>query len=174
MRTLFLLRHAKSSWDDAAQRDFDRPLNARGHDAARTIGRAMRARGFAVDAILASPARRVVETLDGLQQALGWPLDVEFDESLYHASAGHLLHRIRATATAIDRLLVVGHNPGLHDLLHDLVDPTASRDASPARFVTGALAECQLPVERWTDVAAGKARLIALTTPRSLTDKDPG
>lgn len=168
MKILFVLRHAKSSWDDAAQRDFDRPLNARGRDAAAAIGRALLANGFAVDAIIASPARRVVETLDGIAQALGRPLTAEFDESLYHASAGHLIRRIRAADDAIDRLLMVGHNPGLQQLLFDLAAPGGLRDQVSANFPTGALAELHLSVERWADVDAGLAQFVALTVPRDL------
>lgn len=168
MKTLFVLRHAKSSWDAPGQRDADRPLNTRGRAAAAAIGRALRDRDFAVDAILASTARRVVETLDGIAQAFGRPLDVTFDETFYHASAGHLLRRIRAADSAVGRLLLVGHNPGLQQLVLDLAGPGGLRDAVAAKFPTGALAELHLPVERWAEVGAGAAQLVGLTTPRDL------
>jgi phosphohistidine phosphatase len=73
MKILTLLRHAKSGWDDPVARDFDRPLNPRGRRAARTIGREMKAQGLAFDLVMASPARRVIETLEEVAAAYGAP-----------------------------------------------------------------------------------------------------
>ena len=90
MKTLTLLRHAKSGWDDPALSDFDRPLNARGRSAARAMGHEMRALGLGWDRIVASPAARVTETIDGLAESYG-PLAPVYDEAVYLASIETLL-----------------------------------------------------------------------------------
>src|SRR5918993_1451085 len=108
MKTLTLLRHAKSSWDNPAASDFDRPLNKRGHRAARAMGHALRDQGLTFDAVLASPAARVVETLAGVEASYGEPLDAEYDRRVYLGSADLLLQLVRLTDDAADRLLLVG------------------------------------------------------------------
>ena len=98
MKVLTLLRHAKSSWDHPAVRDFDRPLNKRGRKAARTIGHELQAQGLAFDAVLASPAKRVVETVAELAGGYGQALNPEFDDRIYMASAASLLSGGRAAS----------------------------------------------------------------------------
>src|SRR5690348_9511197 len=117
MKILTLLRHAKSGWDDPALRDFDRPLNSKGRVAARAVGRAMRARGFEFDAILASPALRVTETLHDVGEGYGRLFATVEDPDLYLASPAILLDRIQCVDDKVARLLVVGHNPGLEQLV---------------------------------------------------------
>jgi phosphohistidine phosphatase len=173
MKILTLLRHAKSGWDDPVTRDFDRPLNPRGRRAARTVGREMKALGLAFDLVLASMARRVIETLDEVAAAYG-PLDPDFDERLYLAGTQTLLEIVRQ-APDVDRLLLVGHNPGLEELALRL----SRRDADPLRaevevkYPTGTLVEIELPVDRWSDVAEGEGRIARLIRPRDL-DPDLG
>src|SRR5206468_9601897 len=90
MKILTLLRHAKSGWDDPVKRDFDRPLNPRGRRAARTVGREMRNLGLAYDRVVASPARRVVETIEEVAHAFG-PLEPDYDERVYLAPTATLV-----------------------------------------------------------------------------------
>ena len=111
MKTLTLLRHAKSDWDDPATRDFDRPLNRRGKAAARAMGREMRALKLGFDAVLASPAMRVVGTLAGLAEGYGRDLGAVCDERMYLAAEVTLLDIVRDTGDDIDRLLNLVHNP---------------------------------------------------------------
>ncbi|WP_129791649.1 histidine phosphatase family protein [Sphingosinicella sp. CPCC 101087] len=173
MKTLTLLRHAKSGWDDPALRDFDRPLNKRGRRAARTIGREMRARGLAFDAIVASPAARVVETLADVAHGYGGPIDPEFDPRVYLASAATLLELVREANDSADRLLLVGHNPGLEMLALLLTEAEPSnglrRDLAE-KYPTATLAEIALPVDHWNEVEAGSGRLSRFIRPR---DVDP-
>ena len=115
MKTLFLLRHAKSDWP-AGVRDFDRPLNARGKAAALAMGRELRRLGPAADQILASPAARVVDTLAMVADGYGGRMAVNFHEDLYLAPPETLLGVIRAADDRKGSLLVVGHNPGLQHL----------------------------------------------------------
>ncbi len=170
MKTLTLLRHAKSGWDDAATSDFDRPLNRRGQAAARAMGREMRALGLAFDAAYASPARRVVETLAGATESYGRALDPAFDRNLYLAPTDTLLEIVRGADDAGDRLLLVGHNPGFERLALLLTreEGDAARAEIATKYPTGALAEIALPIGHWRDAAPGIGRLVRFIRPRDL------
>ena len=169
MKSLTLLRHAKSGWDDPALRDFDRPLNPRGRRAARTVGAEMKARGLGFDLVLASPARRVTETLDEVAAGYG-ALAPEYDERLYLASAAILLEFVRKAPDSAARLLLVGHNPGLEELALGLTasDDGGLRSEVEVKYPTGTVAEIRLPVERWADVRAGAGRIVRFIRPRDL------
>jgi phosphohistidine phosphatase len=170
MRSLTLLRHAKSSWDDESLDDFHRPLNERGERAARAMGKHLAAKGAKFDLILASPARRVVETLECLAEG-GWdPKPVRYDQAIYHGSTGGLLEIVRSTADDVRRLMLVGHNPALGMLALQLAeeDEEGLRAAVSAKYPTGALAEMALDIESWDDAAPQCGRLVAFTPPRSL------
>jgi phosphohistidine phosphatase len=169
MKSLTLLRHAKSGWDDPVSRDFDRPLNPRGRKAARTVAREMKAQGLAFDLVLASPARRVVETLDEVAAAYG-AIGAGFDQRLYLASTATLMEIVRATADSVERLLLVGHNPGLEELALCLSgrDEGGLRGEVEVKYPTGTVAEIALPVERWTEVSEGAGRLVRFIRPRDL------
>ena len=162
MRTLWLLRHAKSSWDDPALPDHDRPLAPRGLKAGKRIRRWAADHEVRPDLVLCSTAARARETLALVQPALGSP-GVRFEVGLYHASAEFLLVRLRALDAHLDDVLLIGHNPGLHDLAHVLAPP--GPDAVP----TGALAELRLEIETWHDARPGCALLERLVLPRSLS-----
>ena len=170
MKFLTILRHAKSSWDDSSLSDFDRPLNDRGRKAARRIGREMQHREMHFDHVRASPAVRVRETLDGVADGYGDRFDVEFDERIYMASAGTLLETVRSTADDWKRPLLVGHNPGLEQLLSRLTvdDDLGQRDKVIGKYPTGALAVLELRAERWRDVEEGSGRIVELILPREL------
>jgi phosphohistidine phosphatase len=169
MKTLTLLRHAKSDWDDAVQRDFDRPLNNRGRRAARTVGREMKRLGLAFDLCIASPAVRVRETLSEVEGAFG-PLQPSFDERIYLADPGSLLELVRAAPEVANSLLLIGHNPGLEMLTLSLAAPGVSpmRGAVEAKYPTATLAELSLPIAHWSDLTPGRAQLIRFIRPRDL------
>lgn len=170
MKTLILLRHAKSGWDDPVATDFDRPLNPKGRKAALAVGREMRERGIAFDRAIASPAVRVVDTLEEVGEGYGRPIRPVYDQRLYLASAQALLERIRGIGDEVGRLLLVGHNPGLERLTLMLTrdDGDGLREAAAAKYPTAAVAEIALPVERWRDVAEGAGRLQRFIRPRDL------
>jgi phosphohistidine phosphatase len=174
MKILTLLRHAKSGWDDPVSRDFDRPLNPRGRRAARTVARAMKAQGLGFDLILASPARRVIETLEEVAADYG-PLRPDFDQRLYLASTATLLEIVRTTPDEVERLLVVGHNPGLEELALRLSrrGEGGLRGEVEVKYPTGTVAQIGLPVERWADVKEGIGRIERFIRPRDL-DPDLG
>lgn len=173
MKILTLLRHAKSGWNDPVARDFDRPLNRRGRKAAQTIGQEMRARHLSFDRVVASPAVRVVETISDVVDGYGRPIRPDYDERLYLAPVTTLLDVIRETNDEVERLLIVGHNPGLELLAMFLTrdDGNGLRDEVAIKYPTATLAEIKLPVDGWTDVDEGIGHLQTLVRPRDL---DPG
>lgn len=171
MPTLTLLRHAKSSWDDGVARDFDRPLNARGRRAAVAMGRHLRDEGVEFDHVVASPAVRVVETLDGFYQGYGQKLAPEWDRRIYLASAATLIDLVRELPAQARRAAMVGHNPGLEDLVLLLVpdDGTALREAVEVKYPTAAVATIEWE-GGWADLREGGARLTRFVRPRDLDD----
>ncbi len=121
MKTLYLARHAKSSWDDMSLSDFERPLNKRGLRDAPYMGDILRSRGIKPDLIICSPSRRTKETVYQYIEKIGYPKDrIEFEPRLYEASAATLLSIIREQPESVDSLMIVGHNQGLTDLYNDL------------------------------------------------------
>ena len=171
MKTLTLLRHAKSSWDDAVARDFDRPLNQRGRRAARIVGREMRAQALEFDQVIASPAVRVIETIAELSEGYGGPIRPVYDERIYLASASTLLDMVHEASDGADRLLMVGHSPGLESLALLLTggqDEGHLQARLAEKYPTGTVAEIRLNAERWSDVAAGTGRLERFIRPRDL------
>lgn len=170
MKALLLLRHAKSSWDDPALADFDRPLARRGIDAAARMGREIARRGWFPDRALVSAARRTRDTWRILTDA--WPAQPPADlrDDIYEAAPEAILAAIRDAPENAPTLLVVGHNPGLEDLSVLL----AAADSQPRplarlreKFPTGALArfECAGP---WRDLSPGACRLTHFLTPKTL------
>jgi len=169
MKTLTLLRHAKSGWDDPVARDFDRPLNPKGQRAAAAVGRFLKAEGFEFDHVVASPAVRVIETLEHVGQGYGSDLAPAWDQRIYLASTATLLDVVHALPEAAEHVLLAGHNPGLEELVLLLVPGgCAHREDVEAKFPTASLAEMRFEVERWSDVVAGGGELIRFTRPRDL------
>jgi phosphohistidine phosphatase len=176
MHQLLLLRHAKSSRDDATLPDRDRPLNKRGFRAAAAIRGAMRELGLAPDVVLVSPARRTQETLAALEPWDDTPL-IEPTETLYLASANHLLAVLRGVSETVRSLLLIGHNPGMHELAVMLAGPRAQSGSGAAvtrlaeGFPTGTLAEFAIAVP-WRQLEAGGGQLVHFLRPRDLRGGD--
>ena len=169
MKTLTLLRHAKSSWAEPGAKDFDRPLNQRGREAARLVGRALKRRELRFDIVLASPAVRVRETLQELEKAYGSQLDISFDEQIYLASPKTLLSVVRALPDTAESVLLIGHNPGMHQFALELsVEDDGLRQQIAGKYPTGALASIELPIDRWRDAGDQPGTISALILPREL------
>jgi phosphohistidine phosphatase len=170
MKTLTLLRHAKSGWDDPVARDFDRPLNAKGKRAAAMVGRHMRSLHLVFDHAIASPAVRVMETLDEIESGYGRKVAPAWDRRVYLASAATLLDVIHGFPTETDSALLIGHNPGLEDLVLMLVADGANplRDAVEDKYPTASIAELQFDSDSWADIVSGTARLTRFVRPRDL------
>lgn len=171
MKTLILLRHAKSGWDDHGAPDFDRRLNAKGERAARIMGRHMRDAGIGWDHAIASPAARVVETLAAVSSGYGRAIEPAWDRRAYLAPAAMLLELAHTVPDSADRLLMSGHNPGLEDLVLLLVPDRsgdALRDTVEAKFPTASAAVLTCPVERWAELIPETCSLASFTRPRDL------
>lgn len=174
MKRLTLLRHAKSGWDDPVARDFDRPLNRRGKLASEVIGRWLHDQGITFDLIVGSPAVRVIETIEHVAIGYGETMAPVWDKRAYLASSSALLEIIHDTADDCENILLVGHNPGLEDLVLMLVPDEAgddARDAVEEKYPTASLAEIDFEVAHWRDVKAGLGKLVYFKRPR---DIDPG
>ena len=175
MRQLLLMRHAKSSWDDPHLSDHARPLNLRGRQAAVAMARAMRNFGLAPDVVLVSSARRTLQTLEALEPWDETPL-IEPLDALYLAPAADLLEVLCRAAPAARCLLLLGHNPGLHDLAMLLAgahaattDPQVRRLANA--YPSGALAEYAVATP-WSELREGGARLTRFLAPSDLSEVD--
>ena len=123
MRTLYVLRHAKSDWGNSSLKDFDRPLNDRGRKAAKAIGKELRKRKITPDLVLTSPAERAKQTLGRVQDAHGASFDVREDQRIYLAEPEVLIDAIRSAPEDAKQLMIVGHNPGLQELVVALATP---------------------------------------------------
>ena len=161
MKTLLLLRHAKSSWKDASLRDFDRPLNQRGLKAAPMVGRLMRKRKLRPDLVLSSPAERAKETTQLVIESAGLTNETRYDRAIYEASARRLLEIVSEIEDAVNTAMLVGHNPGFEDLLEGLTGETN-------HMSTAALACVELKIEKWSAVSAGSGKLEWLLKPKEL------
>jgi phosphohistidine phosphatase len=164
MKTLLLLRHAKSDWDDPSLRDFDRPLADRGKRDAPEIGKALRKRGPLPDLILSSPAARAKATTKAVVKAAKIKLDVEYDEAIYSASSAELVTLVNRLPDSCSCAMMVGHNPGFEDLVGRL-------SGSHERMPTAALACLEFQVESWSDVGDQEGKLVWLLTPKELKAK---
>jgi phosphohistidine phosphatase len=174
LRQLLLMRHAKSSWDDPRLSDHARPLNARGRLAAAAMRRAMHELGLTPDVVLVSSARRTLQTMEALEPWDATPL-VEPMDALYLASVPQLLVVLRGMAETARSVLLVGHNPGLHELAMLLVGPQVMAARAPATrrlaegFPTGALAEFAV-AGSWRSLGEGGGRLLRFLCPRDLPE----
>ncbi len=161
MLTLSLLRHAKSSWDDASLKDFDRPLSERGENAAPRMGAYMAAQGLAPDLVLCSPAVRARQTLDLVLPHLADGPTVVYEDNFYLAAPSVLLARLRKIGAKVHHVLIVGHDPGMQGLALELAGTgDAERlQALASKFPTAGLAVIRFKIRDWSRVGPGKGRL---------------
>ncbi len=175
MKTIGLFRHAKSDWHDARARDFDRGLNERGRKGAALMGRHIHeydvGHGLGWDRILASPAVRVAETIELGAAEIGIEIPIVWDRRIYLASSASLLDLLREQDDRMGSIMLVGHNPGLEDVIFDLVpdDGTSPlRDEVEIKFPTATFAVLEAEVDSWADLADRCARMIHMKRPRDL------
>ncbi|MDT8368369.1 MAG: histidine phosphatase family protein [Longimicrobiales bacterium] len=170
MRTLILLRHAKSSWNDDVLSDHDRPLAPRGRRDAPAVATRLRDLELLPDQVISSTAARTRETVALAAEALGSP-PIDFDASLYLADPAEILRAIRETPPEVETLIVVGHNPGTHDIALALCDRGRSSDhlQLESGFPTAAAAVITFDLDRWSDVRPGIGSLVHFIRPRDLS-----
>ena len=160
-KRLFLLRHAKSSWDDPALDDHDRPLSARGRRAASLIGAYLDRQQVDIALVLCSSARRTRETL----ALISAPGEICIERELYGVSADQLLARLRRVPDDVAAVMLIGHNPAIHDLAVSLA--ASPGDLAARKFPTGALATLTF-AGPWHALEPGHADLAGFVTPRQL------
>ncbi len=172
MLTLALLRHAKSNWDVPGVPDFDRDLAPRGLEAAPRMGAEIARIGFSPDLVLCSDAVRARMTYDLVAPYIAPPpRTVLREEGLYMANARQLLARLHEVPNTVKSVMLVGHNPGFHELNIALIGdvaPEAERAAN-SKFPTCALAIYTFDTDQWAEVAPRKGRVVHFATPRRLS-----
>jgi phosphohistidine phosphatase len=164
MKTLLLLRHAKSSWRDESLADHDRPLNDRGKRDAPRMGRLLKAQQLVPDIVVCSTAKRARKTATRVLEASGYNVALELREELYHAPPNVFIEMLQGQQDDHQCVMLVGHNPGMEDLLA-LV--TRRFETLP----TAALAQVELPIDRWRDLTMDTpGALVHLWRPKELED----
>ncbi|MCW2243655.1 SixA phosphatase family protein [Azospirillum canadense] len=172
MKTLYLLRHGKSAWDDPDLDDHDRPLAPRGQKASRRVGAYLKERKAHFDLALCSTAARAEDTLRRVLAAMDLPnLPVEYERGLYLCGARVLLERLRDAPESAASLMLVAHNPDLHDLARELTGSgdDGHRRALEEKFPTGACAVLLFETVHWRDLDLGAGRLADFILPRKLS-----
>ena len=174
MKTLFLLRHAKSAWDNPELEDHDRVLNERGRQNAEQMGQYMKKAGYRPDLILCSTAQRTRETLAAVLRFLPDVTDIHYERQLYLAHPQAMFLRLMELPDDVPSVLMVAHSPGTEQLALALAREDGDgaergvRRQIDEKYPTGALVVLKLPIERWADLAPGTATLEAFVRPRDL------
>jgi phosphohistidine phosphatase len=162
MKTLIIVRHAKSSWDELGLHDHDRPLSKRGLKDAPVMGARLAEWGPPVDRVISSSAARALETAELVSREMGLPWDeIQIEEALYHATEEEMLDLIQEQDDYIDGLMLVGHNPGMTYLVNDLSD--LNLDNLP----TCGVVIMQFDVDSWTEVGVEEATTAEVDFPKS-------
>ena len=161
MKTLFLIRHAKSSRDDPSLADRDRPLNDRGLHDAPMMGQRLSRSGVKPDRLVSSPALRALTTARLIADAIGYPRqDIAIDDSIYESSPERLLAVIRGLDDKLDRVMIFGHNPEFAELAHRLAPEITE-------MPTCAVAELRFDARAWADVGVLDPAKVKLDTPKN-------
>lgn len=171
MKRLYLLRHAKSSWDDPSLDDHDRPLARRGRRATKLIAEHLQRERIAPSLVLCSSALRTRETLERVLPELD-PADGRVERRLYGASAEELLARLREVPSGVDSVMLVGHQPAIQELALRLAGAGSELDRVRQKFPTAALATLAVAGD-WCGLDAGAAKLVAYVRPKELKGSGP-
>jgi phosphohistidine phosphatase len=168
VRTVVLLRHGKSSWSDSTLADIDRPLAPRGERASRKLAKYIRRKRIQPALVLCSPSLRTRQTLEAVEASLGKRCVVEVVPQLYVASEQELLEQLQALPESVSSVMVIGHNPGLHNLALVLASRGADLTHLEEKFPTGALATLVVRTEGWAALGPCTAELVDYVVPRQL------
>ncbi len=146
MKTLLVLRHAKSSWKDENLADFARPLNERGKRDAPRIGELIRREEIVPDLIISSSAKRALKTAEAVALACGYESEIKATRALYHAWSDEYLEELNEIPDKYETVMIVGHNPGMEGLVEDLTNEWIS-------MPTAALAQISIEIDRWSELS---------------------
>lgn len=170
MKTLYILRHAKSDWDDSDLDDHDRPLAPRGERGAVVVGVYLRQRQILPELILCSTATRAMETRALMLAQLGDERTTEFDRSLYLTGRKGVLHRLSQIGDGYASAMVIGHNPDLHEVARHLADGGDSemRARLDAKLPTAGFVEIALKIDSWSRLDGAHGTLMDVQSPKTL------
>lgn len=167
MRTLYLIRHAKSSWSEPGLPDFDRPLSGRGKLDAPFMGKRLAGYGVRPALIVASPAKRARKTAQAIAKAVSYPTeDIAFSEAIYEAGVDDLLRVVGQASAEAGVVFLVGHNYAITDLAESLVG------RSIGNIPTGGIVGIEFDAGSWSDIAPGSGRLLFFDYPKKHGDRD--
>lgn len=163
MKTLYLVRHAKSSWEDPFLDDMERPLNSRGRKDAPRMGKRLRDRNLLPDRIVSSPAERALSTSVLLAEKMGYPVkNIHADDRLYHATEEELLSVVRKQDDRNNAIMIVSHNPGLTDFVNSLSEELVTDNVPTCGVIA-----IELPVQSWKTVDWGKGTVLFFDFPKN-------
>jgi phosphohistidine phosphatase len=167
MKTVILVRHAKSSWKDPGLKDFDRPLNKRGKRDAPFMGKKLKERKIMPGLILSSPAKRARKTATEIAKAIGYPKNkIQYNEDIYHSSAQYLLQLVRKQDDTHETIMLFGHNPDFNDFADLLLGD------NPVMNIPTTGVHCiKFDVDSWKKVKEGKGRSVFFDYPKSYQDR---
>jgi phosphohistidine phosphatase len=168
LKTLLLMRHGKSSWDDPALADHDRPLTPRGRKGAALVAKYLRDTGLQPAIVLCTSAIRAQETLDQLRPSFSDSTIIKTEPKLYGAGSNELATRIRRVSQASTSVLVIGHNPAMQELVVTLATKGRKSNAVREKFPTAALAVLDVHIDQWRLLKPGQATLRDFVTPKRL------
>lgn len=165
MKTLYLIRHAKSSWDDPSLRDEDRPLNERGLRDAPRMGKRLKEKDVVPDLMISSPANRALTTCRIIGKILKYREEhIKLCPELYHASEEDILHVVHTLNNKHDEVLIFGHNPGITEFANRLTNEHI------INIPTCGIAACALNIDHWEETDWGKGKLLFFDFPKSKND----
>lgn len=169
MKTLYVIRHAKSSWTNTELSDFERPLNDRGKRDAPRMGKRLKEKDIHPDFVISSPAKRAISTAKRICEELGFNKDhIKTDRRLYHAEDSVMLSVLQETKNKFDKVVMVGHNPGLTDFVTSLMNEGSFRDIH--NVPTAGVAAFSFDVDDWKAIKWETGTLLFFDFPKSRED----
>jgi phosphohistidine phosphatase len=166
MKTLYIVRHAKSSWDDPGLADFDRPLNERGKKDAPRMGKRLKKKDVHPQLMLSSPAKRAYSTSKKIAEVLGYEAtNIKTDEDLYHAEPGVILSVLKRISDNVSVVVVFGHNPGFTEFVNEL-----GTDTDIDNIPTCGVVAFSLPIDSWKEIRFKSGKQLFFDYPKSKED----
>ena len=173
-KTLILMRHSKSSWDNSYKDDFDRPLNSRGRENAQMVAKHIHSWGFKPELTLCSSALRCKQTLELIIPYFPKKMHIRYLDELYLAPERAILEMIKSIKLSIDQMLVIGHNPGLSDLSQSLIYSSNKKNDyfETQQFPTSAASIFEMSINNWVNFKLSESKIIDFVTPKNLMEKN--
>ena len=173
-KTLILMRHSKSSWDNSYKDDFDRPLNSRGRENAQMVAKHIHSWGFKPELTLCSSALRCKQTLELIIPYFPKKMHIRYLDELYLAPERAILEIIKSIKLSIDQMLVIGHNPGLSDLSQSLIYSSNKKNdySETQQFPTSAASIFEMSINNWVNFKLSESKIIDFVTPKNLMEKN--